>query len=37
MASQVDDFLEDESSLCDHLLNIRLGLDDDDEDLVEFT
>ena len=35
MASEGYDYLED-SSLCDHLLKIRLGLDEEEEDLQEY-
>ena len=37
MASEGYDIPEKETSLCDHLLKIRLGLaEEDDEDLMEF-
>ena len=36
MASEGYDVLEEEPRLCDHLLKIRLGLDEEEEDLLEF-
>ena len=37
MASGGNNSSDEESTLCDHLLKMRLEMDDEEEDLLEFT